>query len=156
MSTDRGFLHLTIQPAQDYRLNEEDRSGVSWLIARNYSMRFTGTLTLPDGDQSVNGVLLCVENAMLPVSHDEVLGYAHGVVSIYNVIQAEIFTGPFLNPALGMRWQDGDIVDFWMELVASWSGSREFAGRLLQVKLKGQWADAVSKQLILDGDITLV
>ncbi|HLA41916.1 MAG TPA: hypothetical protein VJZ27_00680 [Aggregatilineales bacterium] len=156
MTADRGFLHLSVQPAQDYRLSEEDRFGVSWLVARNYNMRFTGTMQLPAEDHDLNGVFLCVENAMLPISNDEVLGYAHGVVSIYNTNQAEIFTGPFLNPSLGMRWQNGDIADYWMELVAAWSGSREFAGRLLQVKLQGRWKDTVSKQLILEGDVTLV
>ena len=153
----QGFLRLVAAPATDFSLLEEDRSGVKWLVARNYSVRFDATLRLDAEEIALSGVFLSVENAMLPVSNDEVLGYAHGVVSVYDATQTEVFSGPFLNPVVGMRFADGQVVDYWAQVIGTWSGSHQFAGRLLRVSLQGDWQPINGRQkLVVEGDAILV
>jgi hypothetical protein len=153
----QGFLRLVAAPASDFSLQEEDRSGVKWLVARNYNVRFDATLRLNGEEIALSGVFLSVENAMLPVSGSEVLGYAHGVVSIYDATQTEVFSGPFLNPVVGMRFQDGQVVDYWAQVIGTWSGARQFAGRLLRVSLEGEWKPIDGAQkLVVEGDAILV
>jgi hypothetical protein len=153
----QAYLRLIAAPAENYHIQEEDRSGVVWLLARNFNIRFTATLTLQQKDISLRGVFMCVENAMLPVSNSEVTGYAHGIVSVYNEIQILVFSGPFLKPLVGMQWQDGSISNYWTEVVGSWAGERDFAGRLLQVNLRGAWQNINGQpHLVEEGDVTLI
>lgn len=153
----QGFLRLVAAPAIDFSLMEEDRSGAKWLVARNYNVRFDATLRLDAEEIALSGVFLSIENAMLPVSSGEVVGYAHGVVSVYDATQTEVFSGPFLNPVVGMRFEDGQVVDYWAQVIGTWSGSRQFAGRLLRVNLQGEWQPINGRQkLVVEGDAILV
>jgi len=153
----QGFLRVVAAPAANFSLQEEDRSGVKWLVARNYNVRFDATLRLDGQEFALSGVFLSVENAMLPVTNTEVLGYAHGVVSVYDATQTEVFSGPFLNPVVGMRFQDGKVVDYWAQVIGTWSGARQFAGHLLRVSLEGDWQTINGVQkLVVEGDANLV
>ena len=153
----QGSLRIVAAPATDFSLLEEDRSGVKWLVARNYNVRFDATLRLDDEEIALSGVFLSVENAMLPVSSSEVQGYAHGVVSVYDAMQQEVFSGPFLFPVVGMRFQDGQVADYWAQVIGTWSGARQFAGRLLRVSLEGEWKPIDGAQkLVVEGDAILV
>jgi len=153
MSNANGTLHLTATTSTDYKLMEENRTGVAWLVARNFTARFAGRLSLPGVEMQITGVYLCVENAMLPVNDSEILGYSHGVVTIYNPIQIEIFSGPYLKSLEGMRWENGEIADSWTQVVGTWSGMRDFAGRLLHVNLQGAWQEG---RMVETGNVVLI
>lgn len=148
-----GSLSINLAPAHNHHYVAETRSGVDWLVARNYTIRFEGVLRLPNEELSINGVYLAVENAMLPLSNDDILGYSHGVVTVYNDQNLELLSGPFLKPVFGMRLKNGQLRDWWTEVMGSWSGSHALAGRLVRVQLKGIWQDPT---LIESGEIEII
>ncbi|MFP4323067.1 MAG: hypothetical protein ACLFTK_11495 [Anaerolineales bacterium] len=150
-------LALTLHLAQDFQLAQEQRGGAVWLVARHYQTRFTGHLTLPDGDVALHGVYLAVESAMLPIAEDELRGYEHGVVSMYAPDQTTLFSGPFLKQTVGMRWQAGEVADYWTETTGAFSGEGAFAGWLLHVALQGTWqALPDGRRLVEQGPATLL
>lgn len=157
MAHTNGTLQLVMAPAQNYQLEPQNRSGVSWLVAKNYTMRFAGELRLPEGTWALSGVYLAVENAMLPLSDTELQGYSHGVISVYGDDQQQIFSGPFIKPVFGMRFENDAIGDWWTQVVSTWAGEGKFAGRILQVNLQGRWqlADGDAR-LVESGEVALV
>ncbi len=151
-------LELTLDLSQGFHPAQESRAGVTWLVARHHQTRFTGHLIRPDhAPLPLHGVYLVVENAMLPLSDEELRGYEHGVVSIYGMDQTQIFSGPYLKQTVGMWWQAGEVADYWTESMGAFSGEGAFAGQLLHMTLKGTWqALADGRRLVEEGPALLL
>lgn len=150
-------MRLVKHAPEGYRLQQEDRSNVGWLVARNYRVRFDATIKFYDTVYKLAGVFLTVEAALLPIDATELSGYSHGVVSVYDQTNTQAFSGPHFNPVEGAVFEDGTMSDYWTRVTGAWAGENLFAGSLLRVDLQGRWQDVDGEtRLVEEGDVLLI
>jgi hypothetical protein len=151
-------LRLITDQSEGYHLKDEIFDGVKWLVAQDFNIRFTGTLQLQTRTVDLQGIFKCEHTVMLPVSKFEMRGFIYGTVSICDMRNIEVLTGPFVKTDVGMKWAEGRVSDHWTQVSGSWRGLKMFAGHLLQVNnLKGGWQTVNGeRRLVEEGDAVLV